>query len=1452
MVCTFTRDLKAQAKTNPYTLNYVWYDLSDAGIDVTDMSLNQRIIISDASGYKNITYSDGNYRILNALNVVDELFEDTDGDNYYSSYKQNYQRLTGSQDYFDLSLWAIYTSDDPNVEVNFRNRNRTDLSLNLEGLLNNKVNVTEDMVVHMKTNLRYYPIANVNDVHNRLIVNMEYFGVGVVTTDAEYSIDQVNPLYTIGIRSLSNGSRVVFEPDISQNEYDISNNITPLPNIVCASVLPESLDISWGSYDHTFNVTLPTSCVNTGSWNWLAYIVDSNDTIISQKSKIRIVIYPPFSAPVYDVSSNTLNSVNTVRDVVFKYSDDDLTNYDLQQLSKYMNIDVHSTGSLLSVERITTGMASAFNANASTVFRVTYSGDKYNLNLSESSFDISWSAYKNSGYVTVPFTFTDYNPRDVATITNNYDGTYRLFENGKSNTEYYAISQDGNTWNVVGNASNSFYDLNISDISTWSGFYLGVTDVSTGSISVFNTTISSYMPINGNPRSYTNVIVNYDGTLTLSSTGKSTVFEHYVISEDGSSNWMSIGTTCSDSFNITGITGWSGFYAAVTDLSGLNVNKVYTNTLSNYIVNNFPLSAVTVTNNYDGTYTLYQSEYAEPLLYVYSVDGGSTWSIPDYSSNMLLVSDISDHSSFLAAVTDASGFEAVNQLYHTPSLSTTIYYNNQERSPVTVTNNYDGTYTVSGGGKSWSEYYVVSTDNVNWLKIGTHCTTIFDFANSIIGSSTFFYAAVTDSAGFDLSSQLVYIQTVSYVSPINPNVRTPVNLHNNYDGTYTLSAGGKSSSEYYVISPDNVTWQKIGTHCTTLLNMVDISNWTQFYASVTDSSGFDMDPQKVYVQTVTGPVLINEYIRVDLSFTEISGEGDNNDVTEFTVDDNGLINANDGVIDMLAIQISKPAWFYDLSNPILTVTVTEEYPSGSRSYLCNFDLSNNVYKSATDMSEVVVSRPATDFSDNFIIEFHFRQQRFTRNVVLINVVFSNGQQTLASMNEDFIIKPTVSQNPGNNLNNIILPNLCTLDLLPETDGIVQTFSDSDQDISDLSLSAIVSNTWRQLNIEPDSSYNLNVARNIFIDNNHYLDLSNDIIINTSHGNGYVPIVNLNCHVRSHATGNVNFNVNWSNSGLTIDLSYFTGILDIQYHTYTQVTYMAWNSESHMFESRTKNVTSDNLNTLRIFVLPRPQVTLDLSNIPINLSRADGKTRVTETVTNMQMDLTQQVTFTNCNWLCTVSNDVTANIRQLLLRYLKVTVSDDQEFINVRDLSGNWDVTTLFDVSNALTDIEYGSSVPASYNFTGYDISQGDPNYEVNESGNFIFNVETTVYYLRNSRWSDADISNSKSFTIYILDNPEYTLTAQYVVGNYFIATNALQVNDITFVRYASTTHDINLVTDEQYHKTVFIVLENGSYGDIQVRYASATDAVVTIPFSARGIFQQTIIGTHQWSFFGTM
>jgi len=517
--CNFNdivNELSVQNKPNPLTLDYVWYDISNSVVaqDASghDLSLNRRVIVSNSVGDLSLNVQNRNsdtvYDLPNAYNLVDDLFQNVNGSDFYQEYLENYQSQTNTSEMYDLSLSSVADHESGFITLDTVNRSNNTLSVNLAQLLGTRSLVVESTEVHLGTNFDFLSSVNVSDVSNNLIANFHPFGVNISNVDLW--MGDVSPKVSLYVNSLSPNSTVRFEADASENK--VGANVYPKPSLALSKLLPSSVSVGSGRQLVNVSVTLPSpDCFKTGCWNWKVYVVDNRTGYVSSKQRLKVTVLSPFSQPIVSVNSFGFQSdISGSRPFNVKYALADVTNVDISAQGGRLgvsaevvtfanNVYTSFNNNWLAVTTGSENMSSRLSADASANFVLSYDQRQFCIENLNYYVRISYQSQEFSvKYIYIPINVSGITHITPVVATNNYNGTFTLSGGNKANVgEAYFYKVNGQCSQYV-EISGNVLDTTIAQFNGKCSFECAVGPINPLNLNrppVYHATVSATVSI---------------------------------------------------------------------------------------------------------------------------------------------------------------------------------------------------------------------------------------------------------------------------------------------------------------------------------------------------------------------------------------------------------------------------------------------------------------------------------------------------------------------------------------------------------------------------------------------------------------------------------------------------------------------------------------------------------------------------------------------------------------------------------------------------------------------------------------------------------------------------------------------------------------------------------------------------------------------------------------------
>jgi hypothetical protein len=770
---------------------------------------------------------------------------------------------------------------------------------------------------------------------------------------------------------------------------------------------------------------------------------------------------------------------------------------------------------------------------------------------------------------------------------------------------------------------------------------------------------------------------------------------------------------------------------------------------------------------------------------------------------------------------------------------------------------------VSGSWVSSSDAYLTVT--TGWEDLSSNLA-IDASANFVVKHISNKYGMTGDSYGL----RITYNDTISdrsFVKPITITGRThtsKVAVTNKYDGTYTVASGNRGTGEHYMSRTSTAssgdswsTWSRLhNTNASYNIKSViaTASNVVRMQFAVSDEP-FVGSP-RVFNASVSTAVVMNTFRqgRIDISsgalFTDVANsnvvslDADGNVINADKVISGSILTLTDTTSDIF-INVERPAWLSSLSDIVIVATLSETVGSGNAAGIVGMDLSGNDFlRSALKVSGQNKFGASMDPSHNLItdlytmdtplkIDIKLAPERLTSSDALLTVEFKFAGATRHTMCSRYYIKSTVPANSGDRKNNLIMPNRSKINFSKAINGTITKVNLTDISNSEVDLMDISTNTYRNLGLAESGMLNLNLPRSEFMGaSGHGFDISGFSII-ASNGNGIVPKLYLPFSVygdtqTSGAPLNLeefgDVSANFSNYGdIFLDTGYYTGVLDIKYSTVY------------------RNEHSDVLNTVRVFVLPRPNIDLTVRDPSENVHRVDAPTWLSETGRNVQKNGNSEITFAGTGNTIGYTEASRTSIATLLAHYTKISFVS-KTYSDITDPDSG--LEGRFGISDEFIALDYGSNGSALVSFAGADLDYNSADVSGNKH---ILHFNSEVVFKRHALFTANNlVSDNENFKVYVINDFDEMLTAATIVANDIHMSNTLSINNVDFLRYVTTGVDIDLTSDERFSTAVFLVIENTDHYDISIDRGSGSDII--IKFAERHLFGRTAAGI--WSDYG--
>lgn len=686
---------------------------------------------------------------------------------------------------------------------------------------------------------------------------------------------------------------------------------------------------------------------------------------------------------------------------------------------------------------------------------------------------------------------------------------------------------------------------------------------------------------------------------------------------------------------------------------------------------------------------------------------------------------------------------------------------------------------------------------------------------------------------------------------IGTSYSSNVIIVNNNDGTFSLSLsdydGNLSSANYRIkiftdktcstlatsnvtlVTQPNIDKTSAGLGATDFRVAFDSENNATFVAPTLDRNQYNssyymvayLERTNVFLYTASNKIEFSNFNfpTINLAFDNTTALSAANLNKIVNVDNN--LDLDVALADLSGYAVRSIAEGFDLScnlflpdwkinKPTLTFTLND-----TNNVVRSFDISTNISRPRSVANKIVFNN-ATDVSNNknFYIDLSYNNSK-TSCLFSMNVAFSDADNTDYSKTSKTVIfyyngnynAPT--SNVGNNKRTLIVYN--------DTKYIL----DNKPELTQMALGPVDSfNTYSWLAGSASNSYVLNLARTEFVGSDHTLDISNFRISATARHNATMDC-SANLYIGySGAWTDINTSFvtvdnilpvaaasTWvtpsfaKNNFSWIDMKKFVGTIDVSY--------------------KTKNADgiSVTANTLRLVVIPRPNVALSISQFPNIL--VNTKSINIATITNTALNKAGGA-ITLDGW---APADVSGN--KSLASKLRTIMSINSGSIRVVNLLGAPDiVNTSSFVIPSVGDLAYGKVAMPVITFNGRPIA-----------GLVSSNLRAT-YSAFGSRPVSSPITPF-SVAVYSTDST----FNNNVYTNSLSANNSINFAGMPFVQYVTLDNSFNtlaLHTDTRTKNAAFVVVENkGSVvsGNITHVGGVAVPNVATVTVGGINVYQ---------------
>ena len=527
--------------------------------------------------------------------------------------------------------------------------------------------------------------------------------------------------------------------------------------------------------------------------------------------------------------------------------------------------------------------------------------------------------------------------------------------------------------------------------------------------------------------------------------------------------------------------------------------------------------------------------------------------------------------------------------------------------------------------------------------------------------------------------------------------------------------------------------------------------------------------------------------------------------------------------------IKLPLWFQSIVNPEVKFTIIDNDQCMTKFDIC----CNSGMTSSTGTTTKTVT--ITDISSyrnmNLDITFNptFAQTTFQFSYSFTGLL-DNSIRTFSSGIIVYYVPESqlpVTKNLGGNINYLYVHNNCklSLDLVPPTsNGMSLQIVDS-----------CFNYVWRNLATTANNKYDINLARSEFYpvaSTNHkfvYTGIkitATKVAINSQKPKAFYSFSKAAKDVNTSA---ITFNMDHAFCTLPysfIQLNSFVGEIEIQYSTTRD------------------NITSTQVNILRLIVLPRPNITLTITDQSANLvskSAADFNYNIK----NIQLNGLLPLTFDN-SWNTHSSgsnsdlsdNSFNSLLNSKIISYVKLSDGG----VTIAPVPSSFDIC-----QNTISTLNYNNvGLNSVIKFKGLDTS-------INR---ILEQVVTAKYTPFNSI---KQLTSTSSFTITILTN-NGNVVSDCVYANCLNAYKSISINNIDLAKYvlvdgvSSTTYALDqscnatalwvFVQNVSLNKTVTITVGGNPF----ITGYSPLTTLPDIPANKRYAFYR--LAADSWSYFG--
>lgn len=677
-----------------------------------------------------------------------------------------------------------------------------------------------------------------------------------------------------------------------------------------------------------------------------------------------------------------------------------------------------------------------------------------------------------------------------------------------------------------------------------------------------------------------------------------------------------------------------------------------------------------------------------------------------------------------------------------------------------------------------------------------------------------------------ISSSVVKPQTLS-IGRFNvaTNYSSNVILTNNKDGTYSLSLSdydGKLSGANYrvkVFTTDKCITEGVASNVTldTQPNVDKIST-VDFRVQFDSANNATFTGPKLVANAAHKTYFMVAYLEVDsvtylytasnkVGFTETNWpllDLRFDVVNSFTAADlNKIVNIdenldlNKDLADLsgyairsvnfgpdLSCNLRLPEW--SINNPTITFTLND-----TNNVVKSFDISANDSK-ASSINNQIVFNNVKDVSNNglFTIDLSYNTTNETNCLFSMDITFSDSDNTDYSKTNKTVQFYFMGNYSGNNSTNVGNKKN-TLVVYNDTKYII----DNKTDLTQMTLGSIDGyNCYSWLAGTASNSYVLNLARSEFVGADHVLDISAFKIDSTSWQSD--SSANLYLGFNGDWTGVSTVTVGNSVNGVItsfarntfswIDTKKFVGTIDINYST------------------KNAKGKSDTVNKLRLVVVPRPNLTLNVALTPNVL--VNTKANITATVTNTALNRAGDPITAIATW-----NPVDISGNKPLVGKLRNIMAVNAGVVSLVTKAGTPDIANSSSfVIPSVGNLFYGQVAMPVVAFNGRATAGLiSSNLRATYSAFGAKSVQSSITELTVAVYSTDSTFNNSTFT------------------NNLTANNVINCGGMPFVQYMTLDNSNNTLVLETNAKTknaAFVIVEN----------IGSVNAFVTAPAMTNG------------------